>query len=314
MSEYVLSSRAEINYLGNGHFLASNGLNIQRTISQALADVLNMFRHPQDIGTILALHGNSAELKTILEQMKEDLLLVAAVPDHQEEMRATWNCLAKSSAEYAARIIDNECKTMAEFEEAGDDAIAALQQLIELDKDWQAASIGCGMGRLERPLSKHVKVLWGFDVSDTMIERAREYLAECTNVYLVRTDGDLIGIDDGTLDLVISFLVFQHIPKEATWHYFREASRVLSQQNHFVFQIHCYNNVEGYEQSDQSPIDRYYGSGKERYLEQEVRDQLESAGFEIKMFRNGAYDGIERRLTGVPSLHWESKLVYAVKA
>jgi ubiquinone/menaquinone biosynthesis C-methylase UbiE len=314
MSEYVLSSLAKIDDLGNGQFLISNGVNIKRIISQALVDVLNMFRQPQDTGTILALHSDSPELKTILEQMKKDLLLVAATPDHQEEMRATWNCLAKGSAEDAAFFIDNDSKTMAEFEEAGDDAIIALQQLIELDKDWQAASIGCGMGRLERPLSKHVKVLSGFDVSDTMIERAREYLAECTNVNLVRTDGDLIGIDDGTLDLVISFLVFQHIPKEATWHYFREASRVLGQQGHFVFQIHCYNNMEGYEQSDYSPIGRYYGSGKERYLEQEVRDQLESAGFEIKMFRNGAYDGIERCLTGTPSTHWESKLVHAVKA
>ena len=313
MSSYILSSLASITPLKDGNFLLSNGANIEHNVNQDVIDVLALFQQPQSFEAVAELHGNSPDIITFLQALEQDLILVATDIDHQQSMRMTWNCLSAVSAEDAAFFIDNETNTLEEFEQAGNEGVEALLDLLPIESHWLAANIGCGMGRIDKPLSPHLKELWCLDVSDIMIERASHYLANCNNINLVRTEGMLQTINNNSLDLVISFLVFQHIPKDSTWQYFDEASRALKPGGHFLFQILCYNSTQGFDPSEHSPISRYYGPGKARYSEQEVTHQLAEAGFEIKLIKDGDYKGKERRLSGIPSEHWSSKIIHCIK-
>jgi SAM-dependent methyltransferase len=89
--------------------------------------------------------------------------------------------------------------------------------------------IGCGVGRLSRALASRAAHVTGIDVSPKMLERARELNADVANVEWIVGDGvSLGGVADASVDVVVSHVVFQHIPDPAiTLGYVREIGRVL---------------------------------------------------------------------------------------
>jgi len=313
MSDLVLSSSASVKKSIDNQYDVFNGINVQLRVSSEVAEVLLKFETPQNIESILDKFKGIPQLNEILDALRRTLVIVPATPDDKCDMRMTWNCLAEGSDNDAAFVIDNETKTMEEFRIAGEEGVKSLGRLICLDPNWRVVNIGCGIGRIELPLAERVAHIHGFDVSDKMITRARNYLAGCSNVDLTRTDSELTGISDGTIDLVISFLVFQHCPKDVTWKYFEEAHRVLGGNGYFLFQILCYKSLDGFDASPRSPFARYYGSGKPHYSKDEVCQKLAESGFTTRMFREGKYQGEERRLSGTASSNWSSKLVLATK-
>jgi SAM-dependent methyltransferase len=92
-----------------------------------------------------------------------------------------------------------------------------------------ALEIGCGPGRLMRPLSRNFGEIHGVDVSDEMIRLAGERLRETPNAHPHHSSGsDLALFPDDKFDFVYSYAVFQHIPsREVVFSYLREARRVL---------------------------------------------------------------------------------------
>ena len=94
---------------------------------------------------------------------------------------------------------------------------------------WRALEIGCGPGRLMRPLSRHFGEIHGVDVSDEMIARARANLRGIPHAHPHHTSGaDLAPFADESFDFVYSYAVFQHIPsRDVVMQYLREARRVL---------------------------------------------------------------------------------------
>lgn len=94
---------------------------------------------------------------------------------------------------------------------------------------FHALDIGCGTGRLSRALSKHVGSVTGVDVSETMLNKAKEDNADCGHIAFIKTNGrDLSPLNDNSLDFVFSLIVFQHIPDQAVIeNYFKEIKRVL---------------------------------------------------------------------------------------
>ena len=94
---------------------------------------------------------------------------------------------------------------------------------------WRALEIGCGPGRLMRPMSRHFAEIHGVDVSDEMIARAREKLADIPNAHPHATDGaSLSQFADASFEFVYSYAVFQHIPsRDVVYQYLREIQRVL---------------------------------------------------------------------------------------
>jgi SAM-dependent methyltransferase len=95
--------------------------------------------------------------------------------------------------------------------------------------NWRALEIGCGSGRLMRPMSRHFVEIHGVDVSDEMIALAREKLQDVPHAYPHVTDGaSLSQFEDESFDFVYSYAVFQQIPsREVVLRYLREIERVL---------------------------------------------------------------------------------------
>lgn len=103
----------------------------------------------------------------------------------------------------------------------------------------EALDIGCGVGRLTRVLSQRAHTAIGLDVSEAMIDRARGQNAHLANVRWVHGDGvSLAPIPDGSVDVIVSHVVFQHIPDPAiTLGYVREMGRVLRPGGWAAFQV-----------------------------------------------------------------------------
>jgi cyclopropane fatty-acyl-phospholipid synthase-like methyltransferase len=142
-------------------------------------------------------------------------------------MRSDWERRARENAAFYI------CTTAAESAEAfaasGEKDLA--EQVLDglaVSPDWKVLEIGCGIGRLLKPLSARVARAVGVDLSEEMVRRGREFCAGRDNVELRRTDGSLGFLPAGEFDFVYSHIVFQHVPRKAfIERYFREAARVL---------------------------------------------------------------------------------------
>ncbi len=144
-------------------------------------------------------------------------------------MRADWNARASEDANYyvafGRRDQDNE-----EFFATAADVLRDLEaQLPRLRARDAALEIGCGPGRLLRPMARHFAEIHGVDVSDEMVRLARDRLRDTPNAHAHRGSGaglEMFGAD--RFDFVYSYAVFQHIPsREVVFQYLREAFRVL---------------------------------------------------------------------------------------
>ncbi len=148
-----------------------------------------------------------------------------------DQMRAEWNSRAREDAHYfvafGRRDQDDE-----EFFATAAGLVRELESELKRlppSPSRRALEIGCGPGRLMRPLSRHFAEIHGVDVSDEMIERARRKLAHTPNAHPHHASGsDLSLFPNDHFDFVYSYAVFQHIPSaDVVFSYLRETVRVL---------------------------------------------------------------------------------------
>jgi SAM-dependent methyltransferase len=151
-----------------------------------------------------------------------------------ERMRADWNQRAREDARF---YIACGRRTEAEddFAAGGTDVVRRIRR----DLAWLPVSrplaqrrfleLGCGIGRLMRPLAAECGAIDGVDISDEMVRLGRERLADLPKARLhANSASDLAAIADGSCDLVYSYAVMQHLPDVALfWRSWREALRVL---------------------------------------------------------------------------------------
>jgi SAM-dependent methyltransferase len=148
------------------------------------------------------------------------------------KMRSDWNDRASEDAYYYAAFCRRNQEDR-EFFQTGAEVVAWLEdemrRLEGAPGTRRALEIGCGPGRLMRPLSAHFAEIHGVDVSDRMIQHAARNLAGVPHARVHATSGaDLSPFADGYFDFVYSYAVFQHIPsRDVVIRYLREASRVL---------------------------------------------------------------------------------------
>jgi SAM-dependent methyltransferase len=152
-----------------------------------------------------------------------------------------------------------------------------LDQLIlhdvNLDSSARALEIGCGMGRILKPLSERIEKAFGVDISAEMVARARQGLAGRGNAEVFVTRGRLSDFEDASLDFVYSFIVFQHIPaKKAVALYLLEAARVLKGKGVLRFQ------VDGRPRPKTSATDTWLGVW---YEPEELKLELARSGFSV---------------------------------
>ena len=149
-------------------------------------------------------------------------------------MRDDWNRRAQEDANYyvafGRRDQDDD-----EFFSTATDVLRDLEKemrrmpLPSSPRARRALEIGCGPGRLLKPLSRRFGEIHGVDVSEEMIRLARQKLRDIPHAYAHATRGaDLAAFADDSFDFVYSYAVFQHIPdREVVFSYLREVRRVL---------------------------------------------------------------------------------------
>ena len=154
-------------------------------------------------------------------------------PVVEKRMRAEWNQRAQEDANYyvafGRRDQDDE-EFYATAKDLVGELLGELKRLPEMGTpNRRALEIGCGPGRLLRPLSRHFAQIYGVDVSDAMIAMAKEKLRDIPNAFPHAISGsDLKMFPAAHFDFVYSYAVFQHIPAaEVVFSYLRETVRVL---------------------------------------------------------------------------------------
>lgn len=148
-------------------------------------------------------------------------------------MERFWDARAREDAYW---FVDSRLRYGSPDEEAfWTGGVQALDRLLDvlgaqLAPEGVVVDVGCGLGRLTRPLAARCARVVAIDVSSEMLIEARRLNAELDNVDWVHGDGEsLRPVADATVDACISHVVFRHIPDpEITLGYIREMGRVLA--------------------------------------------------------------------------------------
>jgi len=171
-------------------------------------------------------------------------------------MRRFWDARARENAYYYINnTLDYWRPDDERFWASAEETLSLFER--ELGVSATASDVvldlGCGVGRMTRALAARASAVIGLDVSGEMIARAQQLNVDLGNVTWLQGDGSsLRGVADQSVDLVLSFVVFQHIPDPAiTLDYVREMGRVLRAGGRAAFQIsnhpdpHIYRKTPG---------------------------------------------------------------------
>jgi len=166
----------------------------------------------------------------------------------EEQMREDWNRRAKEDAHYYVAFGRHE-QDEEEFLSTASDVLRGFERELKRGlpgtnpRARRALEIGCGPGRLMKPLSRIFGEIHGVDVSDEMIALAKERLKPISHAHAhVGSGADLRLFADESFDFIYSYAVFQHIPsKEVVFSYLADAARVLKPGGLMRFQA---NNLE----------------------------------------------------------------------
>jgi SAM-dependent methyltransferase len=157
-------------------------------------------------------------------------------------MKRFWDARADEDAFY---FVDNRLEYSApdtqRFWNGGkEDLETILNRLeVELRPADRVVEIGCGVGRITRELCARTAHVAALDVSERMLDLAREYNEDLETVEWILGDGEsLREIGTCSADVCFSHVVFQHIPDpEVTLGYVREMGRVLAPGGYAAFQV-----------------------------------------------------------------------------
>lgn len=148
-----------------------------------------------------------------------------------QRMRRYWDAAAtRNAAWYVDTSLDYDDPDMERFLDGGRRIVeqALGQAPARPVRQESAVEIGAGLGRVCLALAEHFDHVVGLDISPEMVSRA-ERLVDRPNVRFLVGDGrTLKGVADDSVDLVVSFTVFQHIPDPAVVRsYLTDVARVL---------------------------------------------------------------------------------------
>jgi cyclopropane fatty-acyl-phospholipid synthase-like methyltransferase len=203
----------------------------------------------------------------------------------EELMRRDWDARARENARYY--IASKSWKTEQDFDRSGEASVQGILADIEphLSPDMTVLEIGCGIGRMLKPLARRFRLVHGVDVSEEMIRQARERLSGCPNIRLHVTSGrDLRAISSSSIDLVLSLVVFQHIPsREIIASYLSEVARVLVPEGLFKFQVWGRDDTPAEEERERARAKLVRASTWHgvRFTDAQIRAITERAGLDI---------------------------------
>lgn len=162
-----------------------------------------------------------------------------------EQVRTDWARLGAEDPLWAVLVEDGKRGgrwDAEEFLERGRSDITATREWLArlgLPTAWpRALDFGCGAGRLSQALAEHAEEVVGVDVSPPMLDTARRLDrsgGRCT--FLLSEHPDLRVVADGSVDLLVTERVLQHLPRPVLEGYLAEFVRVLRPGG--VAVLHC---------------------------------------------------------------------------
>jgi glycosyltransferase involved in cell wall biosynthesis/ubiquinone/menaquinone biosynthesis C-methylase UbiE len=160
-------------------------------------------------------------------------------------IQQSWNHFGSEDPFWAALTVPDKKGgrwSEADFFETGRQAIrATLDRIAALGISLtceKALDFGCGPGRLAQALAEHFQEVHGVDIAPSMIARAQrlnKHGDRCT--YHLNEAPDLRLFDANTFDMVYSWLVLQHMPKQLALRYIAEFARVTKPGGVIVFEV-----------------------------------------------------------------------------
>ncbi len=116
----------------------------------------------------------------------------------------------------------------AEWDRSGEETAVHIAEQTGITGEHAVLEIGCGAGRVGDKLAPRCRHWTGADVSQNMLNHAREALRRHTNVSFVHLNGfDLTGVADASQDVVYCTAVFMHLDEWDRYRYVTEFFRVL---------------------------------------------------------------------------------------
>ncbi|HEY1847575.1 MAG TPA: class I SAM-dependent methyltransferase [Opitutaceae bacterium] len=160
------------------------------------------------------------------------------------QLRRHWDALARRDPLYA--VLTDPGKEGRRWDKEGFLATGAAEIAADMERisllapDFRrgrALDFGCGAGRLTQALAAHFESVTGVDISEQMVDLARNL---CDNPRVRFTTGarsDLRAFPSGSFDLVYSRITLQHVAPRYTLRYLPEFVRILAPGGLLIAQV-----------------------------------------------------------------------------
>jgi len=210
------------------------------------------------------------------------------------------------------------------FEKFGDTYIKLFKELCELKPEAKVLDIGCGIGRIARPLTKYLNkdgTYYGFDVVKNGIDWCNKAYIEFPNFHFkyVPLKNDLYNLstsaeasqftfpyNDDFFDLIIITSVFTHMQLNDVNRYISEISRVLKKGKYcFCTFFLITKDSDEYLKNNKEPFFKYrydnfflhdnkVKDANIAFRYEEIEKNLNASGLVIKSFYPGWWAGKEK--------------------
>ncbi|MCB1605969.1 MAG: methyltransferase domain-containing protein [Xanthomonadales bacterium] len=212
--------------------------------------------------------------------MSQDFATYKAFWDHQARDRLNAMLAVDGSGDDEVLLCTGQY--------TADQVVAAL----DLQPSDRVLELGCGVGRIGSELAARVGHWQGVDISQKMIDVARDRLSGFSNVsadVLERTRLDPAA--DQSLDKAYSVAVFIHLDKEDLFLYLQDLYRALKPGGRIYFDTWNIAHPVGFRRfayevnrfRDQAPVARKDVARNQFSCPQEIEIYLQQAGFEVAM-------------------------------
>jgi ubiquinone/menaquinone biosynthesis C-methylase UbiE len=163
--------------------------------------------------------------------------------------------------------------------------VDAILKDVDYQKEWKVLDVGCGIGRIMKPLSRYFSKVYGADISESMVNAAKRYLKNIDNVKVFANSGEDFCFCDNEFDFVYSVLCFQHIALESVvLNILKEIKRVMKKDGTFRLQLRIRNEQENlHEWTEDKPI----GFRGISYTEKRISEYCDRIGFKIQNIDKG---------------------------
>jgi ubiquinone/menaquinone biosynthesis C-methylase UbiE len=176
------------------------------------------------------------------------------------KLKSDWDIAAQTLnfRDYIAQGFNEE----EAFKESGKKSTKWIREFInkyEIDwKDKIVVELGCGAGRMTEFIAKDAKLVQAVDISAEMLKRLRQRLGDKKNIEPLCIIRDYSVISDLSVDLIISYLVFQHTPENMVERLFEDGRRILKPNSYYFFQIPIAETHKCIPCNDANAVDMVY--------------------------------------------------------